>query len=99
MTASQVDRSLIRRMNVYLDPSIIRELHTVVGNELMNFAILVALALCVADENDHLHGCVNRAQQGNLHWFERTRGLPMVACGISRSRDLFLYRAQSVCEL
>jgi hypothetical protein len=49
---------------MYLDPAIIRQLHAVIRNELMDLAVLVALALRVADENDHLHGCVNGARQG-----------------------------------
>jgi hypothetical protein len=85
--------------SVYLVPTKFCELDTMIRNELMDLAILVALALRVADENDHLHGCVNRAQQGTLDCCERTRGLPMVACDMSRSCDLFLYRVQSVCEL
>jgi hypothetical protein len=51
---------------VYLIPTKFCELDTVIRNELMDLAVLVALALRVADENDHLHGCVNRAQQGML---------------------------------
>jgi hypothetical protein len=51
---------------MYLVPTKFCELDTVVRNELMDLAVLVALALRVADENDHLHGCVNRAQQGIL---------------------------------
>jgi hypothetical protein len=52
--------------SMYLVPTKFCELDTVVRNELMDLAVLVALALRVADENDHLHGCVNRAQQGIL---------------------------------
>jgi hypothetical protein len=50
---------------VYLDPAIIRELDTVIRNELMDLAILVAFALRMADEDDHLHRCVNGAQQAS----------------------------------
>jgi len=49
---------------IYLDPAIVCKLDTVIRNELMDLAVLVAFALCVADEDDHLHGCVNEAQQG-----------------------------------
>lgn len=31
----------------------------------MDLAVLVAFALRVADENDHLHGYVNRAQRSS----------------------------------
>jgi hypothetical protein len=49
---------------MYLDPAIICKLHSVVRNELVNLAVLVALALRVADQNDHLQACVNGARQG-----------------------------------
>ena len=44
------------RGEYYLDPAFICELHTVVGYELVDFAILVAFALGVADQDDHLRG-------------------------------------------
>ena len=44
---------------IYLDPAIFCELDTMIRNELMDLAVLVALALRVADEDDHLHGFVN----------------------------------------
>ena len=44
---------------IYLNPAIVRKLDTVVRNELVNLAVLVAFALRMADENDHLHGYVN----------------------------------------
>ena len=44
---------------IYLNPTIICKLDTVIGNELMDLAVLVAFALCVPDENDHLQGHVN----------------------------------------
>jgi hypothetical protein len=47
---------------MYLDPAIVCKLDTVIRNKLMDLAVLVAFALCVTDENDHLHGCVNEAQ-------------------------------------
>lgn len=47
---------------MYLDPAIVCELDTVVRNKLVYFAVLVAFALGVADEDDHLHGCVNEGQ-------------------------------------
>ncbi len=40
----------------YLDPTIFRELNTVVRNELVDLAVLVAFTLRVADEYDHLDG-------------------------------------------
>lgn len=43
----------------YLNPAIVCELNTVIRNELVNLAVLVAFALCMADENDHLPGYVN----------------------------------------
>lgn len=38
----------------YLDPTFVCELHTVVGNKLVDLAVLVAFALGVADQDDHL---------------------------------------------
>ena len=49
--------------SVYLDPAILRKLDAVIRNQLMDLAVLVAFTLCVPDENDHLWGCVNEAQQ------------------------------------
>ena len=49
---------------IYLDPAIFCELDTVIWNKLMDLAVLVAFALGVADEDDHLHGFVNKAQRG-----------------------------------
>ena len=43
----------------YLNPTIVREFDTVIRNKLMDLAVLVAFALCVPDENDHLPGHVN----------------------------------------
>lgn len=40
----------------YLDPAVICELHAVVGDELVDLAVLVAFALGVADQDDHLRG-------------------------------------------
>ena len=68
-----------------------------IRNELVDLAVLVAFALRVADEDDHLHGCVNGAQKIRL--LGRTRGLPMMASDVWRSPDLFLQRAQSVCGM
>ena len=47
---------------IYLDPAIFCELDTMIRYELMDLAVLVALALRVADEDDHLHGSVNEVQ-------------------------------------
>lgn len=49
--------------SIYLDPAIFCKLDTMIRNELMDLAVLVALALRVADEDDHLHGCVNEVQR------------------------------------
>lgn len=49
--------------SIYLDPAVFCELHTVIRNELMDLAVLIAFALGVADEDDHLHGPVNEVQQ------------------------------------
>lgn len=35
-----------------------------IRNKLMNLAVLIAFALSVADEDDHLHGFVNEVQRG-----------------------------------
>ena len=40
----------------YPDPAVICELHAVVGDELVDLAVLVAFALGVADQDDHLRG-------------------------------------------
>lgn len=45
-----------RFWEVYLDPAIFRKLNTVVRNELVDLAVLVAFTLRVADEYDHLEG-------------------------------------------
>jgi hypothetical protein len=55
MTVSE--EGLNEREEHYLDPAIICELHAVVGNELVDLAVLVAFALGVADQDDHLRGC------------------------------------------
>ena len=47
---------------IYLDPAIFCELDTVIWHKLMDLAVLVAFALGVADEDDHLHGAVNEVQ-------------------------------------
>lgn len=49
--------------SIYLDPAIFCELNTVIRNKLVDLAVLVALALRVADEDDHLHGSVNEVQR------------------------------------
>lgn len=49
--------------SIYLDPAIFCELDTMIRNKLVDLAVLVAFALRVADEDDHLHGCVNEAQR------------------------------------
>jgi hypothetical protein len=55
MTVSE--EGLNEREEHYLDPAIICELHTVVGYELVDLAVLVAFALGVADQDDHLRWC------------------------------------------
>jgi hypothetical protein len=72
----------------YLDPAIICELHAVVGNELVDLAVLVAFALGVADQDDHLRGfglvefmpilVYERTNAWFAHdggWYVRSRGL------------------------
>jgi len=49
--------------SIYLDPAIFCELDAVVRNKLVDLAVLVAFALGVADEDDHLHGSVNGVQR------------------------------------
>lgn len=63
MTASHVDH-VSPEEYMYLNPAVVCKLNAVVGNKLVDLAILVALALCMADEDDHLHECVNRAREG-----------------------------------
>jgi hypothetical protein len=50
--------------SIYLDPAILCELDTVIRDKLVDLAVLVAFALGVADEDDHLHGSVNEVQRG-----------------------------------
>jgi hypothetical protein len=49
--------------SIYLDPAIFCELNTMIRNKLVDLAVLVALALRVADEDDHLHGSVNKIRR------------------------------------
>ena len=49
--------------SIYLDPAIFCELDAVVRNKLVDLAVLVAFALGVADEDDHLHGSVNKIRR------------------------------------
>ena len=49
--------------SIYLDPAVFCELDTMIRNKLVDLAVLVAFALSVADENDHLHGSVNGVQR------------------------------------
>ena len=42
--------------NIYLDPAIFCELDTMIRYKLMDLAVLVAFALGVADQDDHLRG-------------------------------------------
>ena len=42
---------------MYLDPAIFCKLDAVVRNKLVDLAVLVAFALGVADQDDHLRGC------------------------------------------
>lgn len=51
------------KVSIYLDPAIFCELNTVIRNKLVDLAVLVALALRVADEDDHLHGSVSEVQR------------------------------------
>jgi 3-deoxy-D-manno-octulosonate 8-phosphate phosphatase KdsC-like HAD superfamily phosphatase len=55
MTVSE--EGLDEREEHYLDPAVVCELHAVVGDELVDLAVLVAFALGVADQDDHLRGC------------------------------------------
>ena len=79
---------------IYLDPAIFCELDTMIRNELMDLAVLVALALRVADEDDHLHAYLLTETSDIRRPLKRTRGLPMVAADTRRSYDLFLYAAE-----
>lgn len=56
MTVSEEGRPWKERGERYLDPAVICELHAVVGDELVDLAVLVAFALGVADQDDHLRG-------------------------------------------
>ena len=49
--------------SIYLNPAIFCELDTMIRNKLVDLAVLVAFALRVADEDDHLHGSVNETQR------------------------------------
>jgi hypothetical protein len=73
----------------YLDPAIICELHAVVGNELVDLAVLVAFALGVADQDDHLRAFGLVEFRPRLMYDGRTRGLPMMAV------DMFNHVASS----
>jgi hypothetical protein len=53
-----------------------------IRNELMDLAVLVALALRVADEDDHLHAYLLTETSDTRRPLKRTRGLPMVAADI-----------------
>jgi hypothetical protein len=53
----------VQRESIYLDPAIFCELNTMIRNKLVDLAVLVAFALGVADEDDHLHGSVNGVQR------------------------------------
>jgi hypothetical protein len=46
--------------SVYLFVAFICEFDTMIGDNLMNFAVLVALALGVADEDDELHSVASQ---------------------------------------
>lgn len=52
------------KRSIYLDPAIFCELDTMIRNKLMDLAVLIAFALGVADEDDHLHGSVSEVQRG-----------------------------------
>ena len=39
---------------LYLSPAMLCQFHPVIGNELVDIAILVSFRLCMADQYDHL---------------------------------------------
>lgn len=56
------------------------QLDAVVGDELVDVAVLVALGLRMADQNDHLgvSSQPRRLAMGELHYEVLTRGFPML---------------------
>jgi hypothetical protein len=80
--------ALISTMSVhggaYLGDTVRGQLHTVVGDKLVDVAVLVALGLRVADQDDHL----DRRQLGRIRsgLHKHTRGFPILGAGARGGR-------------
>jgi hypothetical protein len=70
----------------YLGDAVRGQLHAVVGDELVDVAVLVALGLRVADQDDHLDPLSARPHPRGLH--KHTRGFPIVGAGRAGRRGL-----------